>query len=447
MTQKPTPTQRLVSTLRHAGPQSPAQLMDRLGVSQPTLYRAAQAEPDRVFSLGARRNRKLAAAREIPGLGTSIPVFQVNPEGDIDQVGKVLCIQPHSYAFVLDQNPNSPRYYAGLPAFLADARPQGFLGDLFARKHADLGLPPRTKDWTAEDVLVAMAKRGEDLRGNILIGEESFLRYQARQNQQIPVVAEENLKAFYEATAEAALLGDAEGPLVGGIQPKFTALVEDERGNPKPVIVKFSPAGETFDARRWRDLLVCEWIALEVLRDAEIETANGRLVETGGRVFLEVERFDRIGGHGRRRVLSFASLGTLPLGRKESWGAAAAQLLHEGKLLREDFARVEVLECFARFLGNNDRSPDNISFLWTPGSSTATLAPVYDMLPMQFAPSAAGTGGDGVYVAPLRESALLKAWEETKPLAVTYWERVREDERISREMKRIAEQALAAIGS
>ena len=49
--------------------------------------------------------------------------------------------------------------FAGLPVFLADARPQGFLGRTFARRHADFGLPDKPENWSDDDAIVALARK------------------------------------------------------------------------------------------------------------------------------------------------------------------------------------------------------------------------------------------------------------------------------------------------
>ena len=67
----------------------------------------------------------------------------------------------------------------GLPIEFADARPSGFLGRQFAAAHADLRLPARLEDWSDHHILVAVSRRGEDVPGNLLLGDESFARWQA----------------------------------------------------------------------------------------------------------------------------------------------------------------------------------------------------------------------------------------------------------------------------
>ena len=115
--------------------------------------------------------------------------------------------------------------------------------------------PPRVADWSDEHVIVALARRGEDLPGNLIVGDESLERWYAHE----PV---NTSRGNYPAMAEAATLGDIRGSSTGGERPKFSAFVDNRH-----VLVKFVGHGGPV-AERWRNLLVMEKIALDVLNDA-----------------------------------------------------------------------------------------------------------------------------------------------------------------------------------
>ena len=71
--------------------------------------------------------------------------------------------------------------FDGLPLFLVDARPQGFLGRGFARRHAELELRADPDTWSDDDVVVALARAGEDVVGDLVVGDASARRlYEAR---------------------------------------------------------------------------------------------------------------------------------------------------------------------------------------------------------------------------------------------------------------------------
>jgi hypothetical protein len=58
---------------------------------------------------------------------------------------------------------------------------QGYIGRGFPVRCPELRLPGRIRDWSEEDHLIALAMRGEDCVGNLIIGEESLNRFLAGQ--------------------------------------------------------------------------------------------------------------------------------------------------------------------------------------------------------------------------------------------------------------------------
>jgi hypothetical protein len=59
-------------------------------------------------------------------------------------------------------------------------RPQGYIGRGFPALHPELRLPGRITDWNDDHQLIALALRGEDCVGNLIIGEESLNRLLAQ---------------------------------------------------------------------------------------------------------------------------------------------------------------------------------------------------------------------------------------------------------------------------
>src|SRR6202795_2518686 len=151
---------------------------------------------------------------------------------------------------------------SGLPAELADGRPSGFLGRHFAAANADLKLPPRLSDWSDHHILLAISRRGEDLPGDLIVGEESFARWQELR----PVLRS---RSDYPALAEATIAGHPPGCSAGGERPKFGVLVDDHH-----VLVKFGGRVGMGDAvaRRWCDLLILEGLALQIVAGPGILT-------------------------------------------------------------------------------------------------------------------------------------------------------------------------------
>lgn len=112
--------------------------------------------------------------------------------------------------------------------------------------------------------------------------------------------------------ADQANAGEPAGSSVAGEQPKFTAwLRQPEEGRVFAVLVKFTDRLDTPTGRRWADLLAAEAIALGMLGGVSIDEAEKfqpQVFDFVGRRFYELPRFDRIGAHGRRGVVSLRAL-------------------------------------------------------------------------------------------------------------------------------------------
>jgi len=144
--------------------------------------------------------------------------------------------------------------FDGLLYFPSDLRPQGFLGRQIAARLAQSGrypFDPRT--WNDQHTLQYLLDEGHDLPGNLLLGERSLYAYQ---HTSAHIVTDRQRE--YSRLVENILAGGAPGSSAGGKQQKFTAYTADT-GH---VIVRFSPAGDSPEAQRWRDLMMAESIAL-----------------------------------------------------------------------------------------------------------------------------------------------------------------------------------------
>jgi hypothetical protein len=303
--------------------------------------------------------------RELPRLGARLPVFRVDEAGEVRREGTLRLLNGHEHAF---EREGDDRRYEGLPPFIADMAPQGFLGRAFALRETELELPARIADWTEDHVLLALARRGEDCVGDRIVGNESLDRFLAHDARSI------GLEDF-----PAARRG--EHGLAGGEFPKFLAYVEGRH-----CLVKFVDASQDEASIRLRDLLVCEALALETVRAAGLEAAEARTRWSNGALFLEIVRFDRFGQRGRRALHSLAAIDAEHIGRLGTWSQLAEQLDDLGLIDPEDARRVRWLDTFGELIANPDRHLGNVSFLeGEAGGPTFRLAPIYDMLPMRFA--------------------------------------------------------------
>lgn len=307
-------------------------------------------------------------------------------------------------------------------------RPQGFLGRAFAHARQDLRLADNPGHWADDDILRALSLAGEDLPGSLIVGEESFRRYSQAPAPQ-PVQPE-----AYADLADLAMRGALPGSSAGGEQPKFCTVREDGH----PVIVKFSPAGDSPPERRWSDLLVCEHLSLTVLAEGGVPAARSRLLEGGGRMLFEVERFDRT-VHGRIGMVSVLAFDAEYIGHMDNWAASAERMVTRGLLRPADAERLRLLEAYGQQIGNTDRHYGNISLLIDARGSWE-LAPAYDTLPMVYAPVAGEIVSredfDPSKFAPSAQT--LRVWGQARDLATRFWQLVAEDRRISDEFRTLA---------
>lgn len=255
---------------------------------------------------------------------------------------------------------------------VSDMSPRGYLGRRFSVVHPDLNLPNAVRDWSNDESLIAVARRGEDGPGNLIIGDESFTRYLAASH---PGVAAEQYPDLAQRSAEAPV-----GASAAGEQPKFAVYAEGRH-----VLVKFSGDDRGAASQRWRDLMACERVALEVLAESGTASAVARLIDERGMRFLEVGRFDRVGLRGRRGLLSLQAIEVAYFGVARTWTEGAKLLVEEGKLDADDARRMIWLDVFGQLIANDDRHNGNLSF-FVDDDDSLHLAPVYDMLPMRFAP-------------------------------------------------------------
>ena len=152
------------------------------------------------------------------------------------------------------------------------------------------------------------------------------------------------------------------------------------------VVVKFSPRGDGALGRRVADLLIAEHLAHRTVVEHGRAAPNSAILAAEGRIFLEVERFDRRGMTGRTGQTTLESLDQEHLGSDMTrWESAAAELAGLGVVPLEAAEAVHWLALFGRLLGNTDMHFGNLSFL-LDGSRPLAVAPAYDMLPMHYYP-------------------------------------------------------------
>ncbi len=444
-------------------PLDAASVCTRLQISQPTFSRLWKLAGPDVLAIGAARARRYALARNLGNLGSLLPVFEVLADGSSAPFGELRILQNDWYCFT--PHGGAAQLMLGMPFWLQDLRPQGFLGRMVPRLHRDLGLPLNILEWSDDDTLRFVTQRGEDVPGNIILGNESYRRFLGLSQRQrggaalgetgyaavpVPVPAPERV-ATYARLADLANLGEAAGSSAGGEQPKFVASVLRGDGRIEPVLVKFSPDIATINGRRWGDLLICEHWALETLREAGIAASVTELIETDVRIYLQARRFDRVapdgvmgGVIGRAPVVSMAGIDGLLGALDKNWTHATLLLRDQNQLSAADWQTVCLLDVFGALIGNSDRHPGNLSLVWDK-DGRFTLAPVYDMLPMLYQPTRQGEVVPREFDVRVLDRLDLRCLDQARGLAMAFWQKVEQDLRISADMRQIARQHATII--
>ncbi len=414
-------------TLLYDRPLPSRKLRQLLGdISPATLSRLAKQVGTKVISFGQARASTYARPRELRGIGHQLPVYRIDVNGDAYLTGTLWSLHG-GYWWVGEGW--AARHYPSIPWFIYDQKPDGFVGRAFSRRFAvELGLSERLTSWQEEDILIALARRGEDTVGDLIVGEESLSRYMTASRLHPALSAPDD----YPELANKVMAGDTVGSSAGGEQPKFTALTEIG-GAPARVLVKFSPLLSTPYGQRWSDLLVCEHIALTIVRDMGITSAHSAIHQIGNRTFLEAVRFDRTGLFGRTPLNSLTVVDAEFIGVGSNWTAAAHKLLSVKMLPPDDAANISKLDLFGSLIANTDRHHGNISLIPVNEERTKfKLAPIYDMLPMFYRPKEGEELSSGTYQPPATGD-----FGDMYEHVMRFWRDTCEDVRISEPFRKL----------
>lgn len=410
-----------------AGPASARQLAEALAISQPTVSRALTTLGAELLRIGAARSIQYALRDTARGL-PEVPVYRVDPEGQLRVLGTLIAVRPDG--FVMQQNDGTTLHSDDLPWWLADMRPQGYLGRAYHRRHAtELALPARLDDWTNTHTLKALLAHGQDVVGNLLLGELTRARFLS---QPVPAPIETDRKIeIYPGMAQDAAQGELPGSSAGGEQPKFATYAMTPDG-PRHVLVKFSEPEQSPVSERWRDLLLAEHLALETLRRNDIPAARTRIIDAPDQRFLEIERFDRAGTLGRRGVFSLAALEAEFAGQgRGGWPSLVRQLGRHKVVQAAALTTTQLLWSYGTLIGNTDMHTGNLSFVADHGRPYA-LAPAYDMTPMAFQPRSGGGLADTLpSPQPLSSEVPNETWRQALVLAREFHHQLQSSTRFS----------------
>src|SRR5262249_17795740 len=110
--------------------------------------------------------------------GASWPLFRIDRMGEPKLLGYLHGSAGDQYWLERPLG-ECARRSAGLPFFLHDLIPQGFLGRGIPRRFPELALPEDIAEWNDEHVLTYLSRRGDDCIGDLVLGDESLQRWLA----------------------------------------------------------------------------------------------------------------------------------------------------------------------------------------------------------------------------------------------------------------------------
>lgn len=445
-------------SLQANGPASAQDLGHAVGVDRRTVQRALATLGTEIVQLGKTRNTRYAARRSIQGQSGPLTISRFGVNGVAHEWASLTPLFGGSRLEWTssslrpdwaDQVHDHAGFCAGMPFFVTDLRPQGFLGRAIARQlPAAFGLPGDPRNWSDDHTLLYLREWGHDLPGNLVIGAAATA--QALNPARPNLVTPETRAACYLAFAEQANAGAPVGSSVEGEQPKFTVWVNNSgAGNARAFLVKFTDRFDTPTGRRWADLLAAEAIALELLTFAsrgDADAATPQLFDFSERRFYQLERFDRVGPHGRRGVVSLRALHDAGFTGADTndWAVAAAGLHERDWINVSDLRAVRLRHLFGRLIGNTDMHFGNLAFFLEPALPLA-LAPTYDMLPMLWAPRPGDATPAPDFSPPAPMPHELELWPEAAKMAEEFWRRVEEDARVSAGFRSHATSARRAV--
>lgn len=419
-------------------PMTARQLLDRLQISQPTLSRRIQQLGEQILQLGQARNAKYYAVRKTDNK-INWPLYQVSAAGEPVLVGHLISLYPNYYCF--QDAAADFVLYDDLPWFIQDIKPRGFIGRALAKQWWQrVGLcSADPRDWHAEDVLTALTLIPHDSVGDLLIGEQSYYCWLSQAPREI------SLQDLPQQAAQAEQ-GETTGSSAAGEQPKFLCTIDETH-----YLVKFSAAVNNAVSQRWVDLLKAEALALTMLTQLNIAAADTHLYLSDARVFLLSKRFDRQGLFGRHGVASLEAIDAEFVGQAGlPWPAIAEQMHAQALLTDADLAKIKLLWCFCVLIGNTDTHNGNLSFFYDAifdlkAAPRFRLTPAYDVLPMAFAPTRAGTMLQQGYRPQLRPEVEGQYWRQAYPIALTYWQQLSTDNQFSEEFRQLAAETILQL--
>ena len=433
----------LIALIDAEGEQTAANAASRLGVSVSTVTRYGKAAGAEIVVLGAGQHTRYARPLFAYSDAAEWPLYWVDAAGGVEAFAVASLTQPgvlSVYGSGLNlrssQDLTWPLTPLNLRGYLGRAQ-RASLGSVASRWDAE---PER---WSVAQRVFSAQSAALDHAGAVVCGDAALATLAT--NGTAFADAPSSLIAHYEALADAATAGRVAGSSADGEQPKFSTRVMDDQGVVREVLVKFSPPRGTPYGERWNDLLRAEAHAAATLAAAGMAVPQTRLIAGAvdaavavnaahpRRTFLESARIDRVGAAGRRHLLPLAAVhAAFIAGAPQSWPNTVARLIAQRRLPADALRVTQSLFAFGQLIGNTDMHFGNLGVIAENPRALArgqfSLAPVYDMLPMRFAP---GPHDDGLgytgFAATLGAATPDAVAVAAVALATDFWRRCADD--------------------
>ncbi len=370
----------------------------------------------------------------LPDANTKKPfqLGEVDEHGKESLLGNVYALSDGKYFVNLFQG-GSKLYlgdkgnglFNGLPFFLYDLKPQGFLGNQFVKQLAGgaSNYPKYLSLWSSSHIFQFLIEYGDDLPGNLKFGDSvrSSLR------QPISPIGRDS----YDFMCQQMKEGKVPKSSAGGEQQKFTAFNKEINAH---VIVKYTSNENDAVTRRWKDVLVTEYHALKILQELKLPAADVRLIDQDNRFYLETKRFDRLGNYGRSSMFSLQAIDLEYTGLGENWQQITRELTKLNLLSETDRIYTSTLWQFSKLIANTDTHLGNISF-GIKGDSFSLL-PIYDMCSMGIAPKINSLDPISFTLPEIDSLNISQDYKKVLiNVAIKFWQRVEDDARISNEFR------------
>ncbi|MEA3362782.1 MAG: HipA domain-containing protein [Thermodesulfobacteriota bacterium] len=409
------------------------ELMQGLDVSQPTLSRLISGMSHEIVVMGKGRATCYGLPRKIHNNESRFPVYSIDSRGDAKLYGNLTALQGGQYWW--ESTKEGSDLFNQIPWFLQDMKLTGYSARSFAyRRSEQLQLPRKLADWSEVDTLSASCHYSEDRGGNLIIGEKSLARYFALARETTATIKLDARAWVYPQLAQKTLAGEIDPVPVGGEQPKFSTCIDDQ-GSPCHMLVKFSPATDSIEARRYADLLICEHLALEAIRLAGYSVARSRLVISGNQVFLCLKRFDRRGAIGRLPSISLRAVHSRIQAPCDNWIEAAKRLEKHHLISTKDAHKLCWLSLFSDLIGNTNQHFGNISLI-PHHHDSYILAPLYGTRPTLYEPIS-GEIPLRLFTPPPIRNEVAAQLPKALNASIFFWKSAAIDERISTEFRQI----------